>query len=244
MAILTQPWPLRNDRRSWGLAAAILVVLVVAVALVDTAISLYGQSLPEPVIGVFRFITRFGESDYILIPSLILWLVSAALAAVIPRLSARLALRQMSGIWAFIFIGVGLPSLVTTIIKRLVGRARPEVEGTGAFDFQAFPWTDWQYQSFPSGHATTALAACFVLSFLAPRWYPALLVLAVLICLSRIVLGAHYPTDLLVGAVIGTLGAYLVRNAFARRGWVFRIAPDGTTAVRALSGVRRLIRSF
>jgi membrane-associated phospholipid phosphatase len=243
MRHLSEPWPLRAGRNGWLLAAGACILLLAALALVDAQISHLGQRLPQPVIDVFALITRLGESDYILIPSLVLWLASTGLAAAIPKATPKLALRQMAGVWAFVFIGVGLPSLFTTLIKRLVGRGRPELfDSVGAFDFRTLPWTDWTYQSFPSGHATTAFALCFVVGFLSPRWYPAMLVLAVLICVSRIVVGAHYPTDLVAGAVIGTLGAYLVRNFFASRGWVFQLLPDGTVAQRSMAGVHRLMK--
>jgi undecaprenyl-diphosphatase len=241
MEALTQPWPVRRGARGFVVAAALAIGLLAALAFADAPISAFGRSLPPPAIDFFALVTRLGESDYILIPALVLWLMSAGLGLVIPRRPARLALMQMAGIWAFVFVGVGLPSLITTLLKRLVGRARPEVDGAGAFDFKSLPWLDWQYQSFPSGHATTAFAFCFAVSFLFPRAYLPMLGLAVLICLSRIVLGAHYPTDLVAGAVIGTLGAYLVRNVFARRRWVFEFAPDGQVVQRRPAAVARFV---
>jgi membrane-associated phospholipid phosphatase len=111
----------------------------------------------------------------------------------------------------------------------------------GAFDFRALNVIDWAYQSFPSGHATTGFALCFTAGFLMPRSFPAMLGLAVLIGLSRVVLGVHYPTDVLAGALVGTLGAYVVRNVFASRRWVFEYAPDGTVLMRPLSAIRRYL---
>ena len=65
--------------------------------------------------------------------------------------------------------------------------------------------------------------------------------LAVLVALSRIVVGAHYPTDVLGGALVGTLGAYFVRNLFAWRRWVFASQPDGTVVMKPLTAVRELV---
>jgi undecaprenyl-diphosphatase len=64
--------------------------------------------------------------------------------------------------------------------------------------------------SFPSGHATNSLACGWVLFRKTPKKYgvPAL-ILAILISLSRLYVGIHYPTDVLGGAVIGIGSACL-----------------------------------
>lgn len=59
------------------------------------------------------------------------------------------------------------------------------------------------FQSFPSGHAATAAGFCVALTFFYPRarWF--FLVMLGLACLQRIVVGAHYPSDVLVGTAVG-----------------------------------------
>jgi membrane-associated phospholipid phosphatase len=57
---------------------------------------------------------------------------------------------------------------------------------------------------------------------------------AVVIALSRVVLTAHFPSDVMVGAVVGVVGVLLVRDWFARRGLAFVLGADGT--VRPLPG--------
>src|SRR5690606_18749099 len=133
-----------------------------------------------------------------LVPAAIAFFVCAGLALLVRRPTPRLALRQAARIAAFVFVGIGLPGLVTGIVKRIIGRSRPALLDTvGSLDFRTWSWTDWTYQSFPSGHTTTAFAICFVVSFLLPRSYPFMLAFAILVGLSRIVVGAHYPTDLI-----------------------------------------------
>ena len=64
--------------------------------------------------------------------------------------------------------------------------------------------------SFPSGHTTNSLACAWVLFRRAPKkWGVPALVLAILIALSRLYVGIHYPTDILGGAVIGLVSACL-----------------------------------
>ena len=242
MLDLTKRWPLDLTWRGWSVIALGSVVLLAAVYPLDLALSAWAQSWPQPVGGFFLVITDLGLSDWYLLPTLALFAVSGLLALLVPKPTPRRALWQMTGLWAYFFVGVGLPGLVSSLVKRGVGRARPEfAEQFGPLDLHSFV-NDWMHQSFPSGHATTAFAMCFVVSFVRPRWFPIMLVLAVLIGLSRIVIGAHYPTDTIAGALVGTLGAYAVRNFFASRGWVFRQLADGRIEPRELSAVKRLLQ--
>ena len=65
--------------------------------------------------------------------------------------------------------------------------------------------------SFPSGHTGTSFAAAVVLFLSYPKKYSFwFLVLAFLIGFSRLYVGVHYPTDVLAGALIGTVIAVCV----------------------------------
>lgn len=93
----------------------------------------------------------------------------------------------------------GLSYFVSEIsLKPLVGRIRPTVDmGAVIVGNQS---TD---PSFPSGHATIAFAMAVVLANKEPKWKWFFYALAILISLSRIYLGKHYPLDVIAGAVIG-----------------------------------------
>ena len=95
--------------------------------------------------------------------------------------------------------------IVTNIIlKNWVARVRPYevIEGLECIVRKAHDW------SFPSGHATNSLACAWVLFRRTEKKYgvPAL-VLAILISLSRLYVGIHYPTDVLAGIAIGIASA-------------------------------------
>ena len=84
-------------------------------------------------------------------------------------------------------------------VKRSIGRERPVI--TDHPPLAKAP----SKLSFPSAHATSSLAAAGVLSRVEPRARASVHLLAGLVCLSRPYLGMHYPSDVLAGAVFGTV---------------------------------------
>lgn len=72
--------------------------------------------------------------------------------------------------------------------------------------------------SFPSGHSASSFAAAMCIYLNGPKKYgiPALL-LALLIALSRLYVGVHYPGDIVTGAIIGSLMAWLVYKVYDAR---------------------------
>jgi undecaprenyl-diphosphatase len=103
---------------------------------------------------------------------------------------------------------VAAAGVLAQVVKNLACRARPTALDAGAF-FAAFPCFPAGYAtaSFPSGHATTAFAAAVLLSLRYPRGAVVFFGLAVLVGLSRVVLGSHFPSDVVAGAVLGSLTA-------------------------------------
>jgi len=87
--------------------------------------------------------------------------------------------------------------LANIALKQVARRRRPALEG-----LPALVRTPTQL-SFPSAHSSTSFAAARVLSPLLPG--PPLYATAAAMALSRVYLGVHYPTDIAVGAVLGTV---------------------------------------
>jgi len=83
------------------------------------------------------------------------------------------------------------------ILKRFVKRARP----TGAAIAAPDPF------SLPSGHATCAWAIALSLAHAAPLLAAAALVWAVAVSLSRVILGVHYPLDVVAGGALGAVAS-------------------------------------
>jgi PAP2 superfamily len=191
------------------------------------------RRMPIWVINLFNEITDYGRSGWFLWPSGILIIALAVLAATTQRL-ARLTIISLFVRLEFIFLAIALPGLVVTVVKRLIGRVRPSV--IGPFAYVPFSWRP-DYASMPSGHATTAFAVAVALGALWPRARPLLWLYALVIAASRVIIAAHYPSDVIAGACVGGFGALIIRNYFAARGLGFAIASDGT--VHALPGPSR-----
>jgi membrane-associated phospholipid phosphatase len=196
--------------------------------LIDGPVTRAVLGLPRWAIWPFDQITDFGKSGWFLWPLGLLFLALAALPTPATRVSQAVLAAVMVRI-GFLFTAIALPGLFDAILKRMIGRARPTVSlpHVDPLLFAPFIWRA-DYASLPSGHATTAFAVLAAFGSLWPRARTMLLLYAVVIALSRIFVLGHYPSDVIAGAVVGTVGALLVRRYFALRRLGFSVGPDGT----------------
>jgi len=108
-------------------------------------------------------------------------------------------------------------AIITGVLKFIIGRSRPVFfEALGRTGF--LPWThDWAFNSMPSGHTSASFAGFVMLGLLFPKYKWATWMAAILIGLSRIAIGAHFPSDVLVGAFIGMATADLIKYSFFKK---------------------------
>ena len=114
--------------------------------------------------------------------------------------------RETGRLLSSTFIGGGL---VVFGMKQTVRRKRPLEDELGD-------------PSFPSGHTSIAFSMATILGHQYPRWRIPLYVGAGLVGLSRIYLGRHYASDVLMGAAVGTItGTVVWHNRITLLSWEF-----------------------
>ena len=163
------------------------------------------QALSGADVQVFYFFNKTCRSPFLDEALQYLTQLSSAkvlfLAAVIMLLVNK---RNIRAFGILLLAGITLSYYSSHILKDFFMRARPFMDMTDA----AAVISAGGY-SFPSGHATSAFMAAFILSSCFRKWL-LFFGLAVLASLSRVYLGVHYPSDILAGAVLGTLIGYLL----------------------------------
>jgi undecaprenyl-diphosphatase len=231
------PWPLAPQQLAIAAGLAVVIFLLV-MFLIDAATINGVGHLPRWIVWFFDQITDFGKSGWFLWPLGILFLGLAALPR-LPRLP-QLVLAAIMLRVGFLFVAIGAPGLFVNVVKHIFGRARPLVGGSlDPYLFNPFSWPA-AYAGLPSGHAATVFSVLVAFGTLWPRGRTLLWVYALLIAASRVAVTAHYPSDVLAGALVGAVGALLVRRWFALRGLGFSIAPDGILRQKPGPSLRRI----
>jgi undecaprenyl-diphosphatase len=199
--------PARNHLKP-ALAAGALVLIWLAMLLVgagsvDRAImdALYvGQ---QPVLAnATRLVTHLGGGT-------VVTLVTAAVALV-------LALRRQPWPALVLIVGTAIGRLFVQLQKYQLSRTRPD-ENPHLVDVYSL--------SFPSGHSANSVMAYVTIALLLAAngqtrwiWLGAAAVLSFLIGLSRVMLGVHWPSDVVGGWSFGLLWSLLI-YAISRTGW-------------------------
>jgi undecaprenyl-diphosphatase len=150
---------------------------------------------PRWLVEVGRDITAFGSS-------VVVTLVTAAVVG-------YLWLQRTYGALWFVVVATAGGGLLSSLLKALFGRERPD----------PVPCLWVSSPSFPSGHAILAAVVYLTLGILLARLEPrpllkayflgVMMALAFLVGLSRVYLGVHYPTDVLAGWTVGLVWGLL-----------------------------------
>lgn len=214
-------WATRPKRRWWASPALATFVLFALLLPLDgplhRAIAVFGREgrwrLGGDVYRELEFIQQFGDLASTL-------LIAAAVALLDPAKRRRIL------DW---FLAAIATSLAALVLKKLAGRPRPSLHEPALFlgPFRAFPLREtvttasgraqvvasWRHAweskgvsdlwSMPSSHTAAAVVLAMALARMYPALTPLAWTLAGVVAAARLLLGAHYPTDVLVGWMMG-----------------------------------------
>lgn len=107
-----------------------------------------------------------------------------------------------------LLVSLFVSTFIVQILKRIFSRNRPYwiIKNLNTFGI------DLSDYSFPSGHSAAAFTVAMTVALNYPGVKVLVLILATLIAISRIYLGVHYPTDVLVGVLIGIFVSTIVNE--------------------------------
>lgn len=150
-------------------------------------IKLFSARHYHSILPVARLVSRLGDGHFYLVAGLLSWLIQG----------------WDYGLFAALLLVFAIERPVYYLLKNTLRRNRPFC--VLAIESQVKPSDRF---SFPSGHTSAAFAFAIVCMQFFPLLSLPLLLLAAAIGFSRIVLGVHYPTDILMGVLLGIVIAY------------------------------------
>lgn len=188
----------------WSIAVTgVILLCMLSYNFMDIKAALWFHTLHNGLAeDLFNIITDCGESQWYLVSGMLLFVV----------FRTRNPLRAHSGL--FLSSSVAVSGVSADIIKYIAGRARPILYfSEQLYGFNCFHY-EYEWISFPSGHATTAFSVTIVLTTLYPKWRILFLFAGTLIAFSRIFLTQHYISDVLAGSLLGTASSILLYNLY------------------------------
>jgi membrane-associated phospholipid phosphatase len=196
------------NRRTWGISTGAILIIVISYYFIDVPVARCFHALSQETRNVFEWITKAGVSTLYLIVSFGLFIFFRWIRKHRPYADRAL----------LFFSNIALSGIVTNIVKFLVGRLRPKMLfERGLYGFDPFR-VGYEFNSFPSGHATTVFTIATTCSIFWPRYRILFFILAMTVAFSRLVLTAHYPSDVLAGAYIGTITAIVMKRYLLKGG--------------------------
>ncbi len=211
MTILNQLNPQEKRVSIYLLIGALFFILF------DYSIASFFNSLNYQTKSLFGTLTHFGDSLYFFIPTILIWSVVKIIK------NKNQTLNTISEISLFIFLNILLSGIVTQILKHIIGRPRPVLFNGFEQKSLSIISFDSKWHSFPSGHTATIFAFIFCMVFLFPKIKNILLTIAIIIASTRVVVGAHFISDIFGGTLIAYLSSIFISKNLARKEILFTV---------------------
>jgi membrane-associated phospholipid phosphatase len=191
-----------SPRKIWIALIVTAVIALIAAFLLDQATANWITTYSSPELKrVMRIVSRVGD-----------WPAHVIVGAIGFAIAFVMGSKAWMRIFLAMLIALALAGVTTRGIKIATGRARPSVKTEAQWNG---PQLSSKYHAFPSGH-TASSTAFFVALFLARKKIGGpLLLIPILIAASRMILGAHYLSDVTFAAIIGVFSALLVARWLA-----------------------------
>lgn len=218
---------------AWQMPALIVATLIVICFLViDEPAAAFRGQWGGSVGRLATQMTDVGLGVWYVVPTVLALLVANQIDWT--RFSGQrlLLLYNWTILAAYALTAIGGALLSSNIVKSIIGRARPvHYQDHGVYAFDPFAGAA-SWASFPSGHSSTVGAVVGVLVLLAPwsRWV--VIPLGMWLVATRIVVGAHHPSDVVAGFAFGFVVAVLAAIGFSRFGYLFARTPTGLPRVK------------
>jgi membrane-associated phospholipid phosphatase len=145
-----------------------------------------------------RFLAQYGQLVCTFFTALLIW-----------QIDLSRGLQVCKALWTGV-IGV---TIFATIVKRVLGRARPRSEHAGKFLGPSFRHGNYR-ESFPSSHSASALAYSTVLAMAYPQAAVTFWALGLTCAVLRYLMDAHWPSDVLAGIALGYLAGVVSWRIF------------------------------
>ncbi|OHV75361.1 phosphatase PAP2 family protein [Ensifer sp. LCM 4579] len=210
----TQPYSPDRNAPTWFLVCAACSAVIAFVIqlhalqeLVDLPVAEFfraqrGTTLQQ----IASFLTQFGKAQFMLVPSLVVFL------------AFRFRWRRPA--WAlrawFVFVSVAAAGIFVDVLKVVFGRTRPKMffsDGVHHFSYFRF---GADYYSFPSGHAVCAMAFAVALAIVMPRYRAISILAGLALASTRVIVTAHYVSDVVASAVIAVVTVLAIRAIVLR----------------------------
>ena len=181
----------------------------ISIACWDAPVAIHCSSLDKKVSLAFEVIASFGYSTYYLIGLFVVMLIFKFVYK--SNYYALVAL--------FLFLAIASSGLAADALKFILGRSRPRLLiRENLFCFQPFQ-IESDMTSFPSGHASTITSLMLALYYFYPKYKYLYVAAAVLVAGSRVVIAAHYLSDVVFGAYLALVITPLLKSRFEKAGY-------------------------